>query len=196
MIGRFCSPRLAMLTILSLLGFSSVSQAGWSVGVRFGVRLCHRPCYGPGFGPYFYHPYPVYVAPPPVYVPAVAVVDHAPVAPAASVAPPVPTVARTHGGDVERYNRQLQHPDPRERAEAAVQLGRLRAPGCESSLTALLNNDRSPLVREAAARGLGLLGGTDSLDELQRAASSDEDRDVRRSASYAADVIRASLSRR
>jgi len=98
--------------------------------------------------------------------------------------------------DVGHYTTQLQSPDPKVRAEAVVQLGRLHAPGCMPALTAALNNDRSPLVREAAARGLGLLGSTDCLDSLQRAASSDEDREVRHSASYAADVIRANLSRR
>ena len=76
-----------------------------------------------------------------------------------------------------------------------MQLGRLHASGCLPSLTAALSNDRSPLVREAAARGLGLMDSTDCPDALQRAASGDENREVRHTASYAADVIRANLRR-
>jgi HEAT repeat protein len=98
--------------------------------------------------------------------------------------------------DIERYQRQLQSAEPRDRAEAVMQLGRLRAPGGHAALSAALSNDRSPQVREAAARALGLFGSADSLAALQRAAQSDEDREVRRSASYAADVIRTNLSRR
>ena len=211
MIRQFFSPRFAILTALALLTAGSLpARAGWSVGVGFGGPCCCRPCFGPCIRPCFgfsyYSAYPVYVAPPPaVYVPSVAVIEHAPVAaapvapvaPAAYIAPtPVPTVARgVSASDVDRYSQQLQHPDPKERAEAAVQLGRLHASGCLTSLTAVLSNDRSPLVREAAARGLGLMGSTDCLDALQRAASSDENRDVRHSASYAADVIRANLRR-
>jgi len=215
MIRHIFSPRFAILTILTLLTAGTLpARAGWGVGVSIGGPFCCRPCFGPCIRPCFgfsyYSACPVYVAPPPpVYVPAVAVVEHAPVVPVTPVAPtttvapaaaisptPVPTVARASGSsDIDCYAQQLQHPDPKERAEAAVQLGRLHASGYVTALTATLNNDRSPLVREAAARGLGLMGSTDCLDALQRVASSDEDRDVRHSASYAADVIRASLRR-
>ncbi len=104
--------------------------------------------------------------------------------------------AATREGDVARYQQQLQHPDPRERTEAATQLGRLRAASAVPALSAALTNDRSPAVRDAAARGLGLVGSADALSALQKAAQVDEDRDVRRDASYAAEVIRASFSHR
>jgi HEAT repeat protein len=51
------------------------------------------------------------------------------------------------------------------------------------------------VVREAAARALGLIALPGSLEALQHAAQADEDRDVRRSAAFAADVIRANLRR-
>lgn len=199
-------------------------QAGWSVGVRVGFPgpyYCGPRYYGGYYGGYCgggycgYRPYPLVVGvgllPPPVVVapapvlvqpvqPVYAVPSAAP-APAALPAPtPLPASVShapiaTTGGDVDRYLHQLQHTDARERAEAAVQLGRLRATETVATLTATLNNDRSPQVRDAAARGLGLLGSQEALSALQKAAQSDDDRDVRRSASYAADIIRASLSR-
>src|SRR5947208_16174868 len=116
MIRQFFSPRLAMLAVLTLLTAGSLpARAGWSVGVGFGGPCCCRPCFGPCIRPCFgfsyYNAYPVYVAPAPVYVPAVpavAIVEHAPVAaapvaPAAYIAPtPVPTVARgVSGSDVD-----------------------------------------------------------------------------------------------
>ncbi len=163
-------------------------QAGWSVGVRFnfpfGGHCCH-PHYCRPY-PVFVHPAPVFVQPVPVYQPVQPLYP----APATSYAPPAPD------GDVERYQQGLQHPDDRERAEAALQLGRLRAAGSVAPLSAALSNDRSPRVRDAAARALGLLGSPEALTALQRAAQADEDRDVRRSASYAAEVIRTNLSRR
>jgi HEAT repeat protein len=50
-------------------------------------------------------------------------------------------------------------------------------------------------VREAAARALGLIGAPTALSALQYAAQADDDRDVRHSASFAADVIRSNLGR-
>jgi hypothetical protein len=178
------------------------TRAGWSVGVTIGAPYCHHRCHPP-FA--VYRPYPIYVRPAPVFVQPVTVVEPVevyqpvpvvrPVAPSTSrsVLPPPSPVESNE--DVERYQRQMQSAEPRERAEAIMQLGRLRAPGAREALTAALNNDRSPLVRETAARALGLFGSPDSLDALQRAAQTDEDREVRRSASYAAEVIRANLSR-
>src|SRR5262249_7199570 len=152
------------------------SQAGWGVGVSIGVP-CYPHCYYPR--PY-YRPF-VVVAPPPVYVqPAVQVIPAPPpvvcapattaASPSTSNAPqtlPVPQPGAPEP-DVERYQHQLQSAEPRERAEAVMQLGRLRAPGSQASLVAALNNDRNPQVREAAARALGLFGSSESLDSLQK----------------------------
>jgi HEAT repeat protein len=51
------------------------------------------------------------------------------------------------------------------------------------------------VVREAAARALGLIALPASLNALQHAAQADDDRDVRRSAAFAADVIRTNMQR-
>ena len=195
------STLLGVLATAALLAATPGLQARVSVGIGIGFPLYYRPyC-----GPYCYRPYPVYVAPPPVYVqPAPVYVQ--PVQPVYQAAPaptsaypPAPVTAYSPGstreGDIQRYTQGLQHTDSRERAEAAVQLGRLRATGAVPSLTALLTNDRSPAVRDAAARALGLVGSAEALAALQRAAQVDEDRDVRRDASYAAEVIRTSLQK-
>jgi hypothetical protein len=199
------STLLGVLAAAALLAAPPVAQARVAVGIGIGFPIFPGPFCGPYCGPYFYRPYPVYVAPPPVYVqpapvyvqPAQPVYQAAP-APA-SAYPPAPVTAYSPGstreGDIQRYTQGLQHTDPRERAEAAVQLGRLRAASAVPSLSALLTNDRSPAVRDAAARALGLVGSADALSALQRAAQADDDRDVRRDASYAAEVIRTSLQK-
>jgi hypothetical protein len=212
-----------VLAVAGLSALAPPARAGWAVGVRVGFPGPYYcgPRYYYGYRPYplvvgvgvGVVPAPVVVAAPapvivqpvqPVYAAPVAAAAPAP-APAASASlPPAPLpVNVSHspgtpgipGGDADRYLRQLQNADPRERSEAAVQLGRLRDPQTVATLAATLNNDRSPAVRDAAARGLGLIGSPDALNALQKAAQSDDDRDVRRSASYAADVIRASLAR-
>jgi HEAT repeat protein len=47
------------------------------------------------------------------------------------------------------------------------------------------------MVREAAARALGLIGSSAALPALQQAASTDSDHDVRHSARFAIDVIQS-----
>ena len=91
------------------------------------------------------------------------------------------------------YLQQLNSPDERARADAAMQLGRMKSRRAVEPLTQTLGGDRSPAVREAAARGLGLIGAPAALTALQRAAQADDDRDVRHSASFAAEVIRSNL---
>jgi HEAT repeat protein len=54
-----------------------------------------------------------------------------------------------------------------------------------------LQADGDPAVRESAARGLGLIADPAALTALEHAAQSDGDRDVRHSAAFAAEVIRA-----
>jgi HEAT repeat protein len=58
-------------------------------------------------------------------------------------------------------------------------------------LAATLAGDRSPAVRDAAARALGLIASPQALPALERAAQADADRDVRRSAQFAVEVIQA-----
>src|SRR5262245_27533482 len=207
MIGPRKSGRLGALALV-ILAVSSITaaRAGWSVGVRVGV-----PIYPHCYGPCIYRPYPYYIRPAPVFVQPVAVVEPAPVyavpavaaaAPAASATLPAPTPVTAHSPeagtrqqDIDHYQQQLLSPEPRERAEALMQLGRLRAANGLGLLTGSLNNDRSPQVREAAARALGLFNSADALPALQRAAQADDDPQVRRRASYAADVIRSNAPR-
>jgi hypothetical protein len=179
------------------------------VGLRFGGP-CYRPALVGGFAVGYRPYYPVYLAPPPLVVAPAAVV----VQPAAVVAGPVPSAAvaaapagepptatptvvqaaaQASGQDASLA--QLGSPDEQSRAQAAVQLGRLKVRHAVGPLTRLLQTDPSPAVREAAARGLGLIGEAYSLAALQQAAQADSDRDVRHSASFAADVIRSQLPR-
>jgi HEAT repeat protein len=97
--------------------------------------------------------------------------------------------------DIDACIQQLRSTQDQARAEALVQLGRLKAERATGPMIKALNDDPAPAVREAAARGLGLIGSRAALPALQRAALQDSDREVRHSASFAADVIRASLPR-
>ena len=104
---------------------------------------------------------------------------------------PVPTYSPTSRAEIDRCVAHLANPDEKARAEAVVQLGRLRAAQAVDQMTLVLTSDRSPTVREAAARGLGLIGSSAALPALQQAAQSDEDHEVRNSARFAVDVIRS-----
>jgi hypothetical protein len=194
------------------------ARAGIAVGIGFG-----GPCYRPYYGYGWYRPYGfgVYVAPPPVVIAPAPVYQVAPVAPMVqpvySAGPPPPPPATSAApppyaaagaapepeltppprlaGNGGAYLRDLSNSDERVRSEASLQLGRMKAQQAVEPLTQLLAQDRSPAVRDAAARALGLIGSPAALTALQRAAGSDDDRDVRRSASFAADVIRGNLRR-
>jgi HEAT repeat protein len=74
--------------------------------------------------------------------------------------------------------------------ESALQLGRLRASDAVDPLAATLAGDRSPQVREAAARALALIGSSKGLPALEQAARADADPTVRHSAEFSIDVIR------
>jgi hypothetical protein len=191
---------LTLATLAVLAAPWAPAQAGVRIGVGIGLPF-------PAYRPYYYAPYPVYAAP--VVYPAAVVyqpaytVPAAP-APAPAAAPtltprpdvPPPLTAPGRQDEVDAALQQLAGGDDRGRADAALQLGRLRAGRAVDLLTRALEQDRSPAVREAAARGLGLIAAPAALTALQRAAQADEDRDVRRSASFAAEVIRANLQGR
>jgi HEAT repeat protein len=143
----------------------------------------------------------VIVQPSPVVVqpvsPAPATVSHSPTTaePPLQLLPPPRPVDPSRQKGLEVHLRQLQSADERTRAETAVELGRMQVPRAVGPLIRLLKEDPSPAVRESAARGLGLIGETNALAALQYAAQADADRDVRKSAGYAAEVIRSRLSR-
>jgi hypothetical protein len=187
-------------------GASAEAQAGWSVGVRVGGPVYYRP-----WGPYYYpySPYgAVYVAPPVVVESAPVVVQPAPVPlslpaasgvqPASQTAPSIlpPAIVRSQVQEVpqteiDRCLQQLRNPDERVRADSVLQLGRLKALCSVDPLAATLAGDRSPMVREAAARALGLIGSPKALPALQHAALADPDRDVRHSAQFAVDIVQS-----
>lgn len=203
-----------LAALLALTLGATVAEArgrvGLSLGFNFGVPVYYRPCYGPG---YYYRPYPVYVAPPPLVVQPVpvvqpvTVVQPAPVVQAvqpvyqapAPVAAPAPTIARAQRQDepplagIDQCLEQLRSQDERARSDAAIQLGRLKARRAVGPLTQALQTERNPAVRDAAARGLGLIGDPVALNALQRAAQADDDRDVRHSAAFAAEILRSNL---
>jgi hypothetical protein len=202
----------------SLLAFGGLMaeplQAGhgitnFSIGVGFGPPVYYRPYWGGyGYYPYYYRPYPVYVAPPPVIVQPAPVVQTVPttvVQPTYSAPPPTPVpappplaqtgtvtpVSASQSSDVNYYLQQLSNADERVRSECVIKLGKLKATRAIDPLAATLAGDRSPVVRESAARALGLIGSAQALPALQYAAQSDNDRDVRRSAQFAVDVIQS-----
>jgi len=193
------SMRTVILGGLAMLALSAAPAAAghgnWSIGVSFGPPACYRPCHG--FAPfYYYRPYPVYVEPAPVFVRPVPVLQPVPVAQPvhyppvqAPVAAPT-TIRADRPVDVELYLRQqLADPNEQVRADAVLQLGRLKAVRAVDPLAATLAGDASPSVREAAARALGLIGSPQALPALRRAAQADSDRDVRHSARFAVEVV-------
>jgi hypothetical protein len=198
---------LAVSAVVALTIVTAQAEAGFvAIGFNIGGPIYPRPWYGPCWHPY-YRPYPVYVgpsvyvapAPVPVYVEQPPVV----VQPAPVVRPTpiryedatVTKAADSRQPDVSRYMQSLFDQEERVRSDAAIELGRLRSQQAIDPLTTLLTTDRSPLVRETAARALGLIGNARSLPALQNAAQADSDRDVRRSAQFAAEVIRTNLRR-
>jgi hypothetical protein len=178
------------------------------IGINFGVPV-YRPYYGPGFYPY-YAPYPVYVAPAPVYyAPPPVIIQSAPTVNQAVQGAPVGSNSSGYEhpyGYIDdrpekqreaesKYIQQLSAQDDRTRGDAAIELGRMKAQQAIDALCAMLSKDHSPVVRETAARALGLIGSPRSLSALQNAAQADGDRDVRRSAQFSAEVIRANIPR-
>src|SRR5262249_5883046 len=75
------------------------------------------------------------------------------------------------------------------------ELGRMKADRAIDPLLAALAGDRSPVVRDAAARALGLIGSPRALTALLHAAQADNDRDVRHSAPFAVEVIQTNSRR-
>jgi hypothetical protein len=196
-IGRVLVAALTLLSVTS----AAPAGVGVSVGIGFGPRY-----YRPYPGRYYYRPYPLFVAPPPVVLvhpaPVVAVPAYteaaypAPAAPAApQTAPqmlPAPTPSPSgNSADLESLN----DPSPQARADAIIRLGRNKDHRAVQPIIRALREDTHPQVREAAARALGLIGAPAALGALQNAAGADKDRDVRRTASFAAEVIRASMRR-
>ncbi|MCI0381090.1 MAG: HEAT repeat domain-containing protein [Gemmataceae bacterium] len=201
--------RYQLASLLFLLSFAAAPSAAhpprssWSVGVHIGPPAYPRPyvyspwCYGvvrPYPYHYFYEPAPVIyetpilVRPAPVVVrPETVVVPSAlPAAQAAKVIPASNEIAAT----IEVYLQRLAHADENMRRNAVMELGRMKAERAVEPLTATLAGDKSAVVRDAAARALGLISSPRALTALVHAAQADPDRDVRHSAQFAVEIIR------
>jgi hypothetical protein len=173
-------------------------HGGVSIGIGIGAPVFYHPYYA--WYPYpYYRPYPVYVEPVPVVVASPVVqpvpVHTVPATPPTLETAPTPrpiTAADTRQADISRNLQQLNDPDEHIRAESVIQLGRLKAEKAIDPIAATLTGDGSPTVREAAARSLGLIGSPKALLALEKAAHQDSDRDVRRSAQFAVDIIQTS----
>jgi hypothetical protein len=202
--------RAFILASIAFLGVSAIpAQAGghWGVGINIGFPVYRPwyPCYGYGW----YYPPPYYYAPvviqQPVAVQPVAV-QPAPAQPAPAAQPsysgPAPVHAptpvttahlqpvNTQQSEINQHLNQLVNSNDQMRKDSALQLGRLRAQEAVDPLAATLAGDRSPQVREAAARGLALIGSSKALPALEQAARADVDPTVRHSAEFSIDVIR------
>jgi hypothetical protein len=141
---------------------------------------------------------PTYTPPPPPPSQAPATLPMP--TPSTTTANAAPDVMQTvavgsSSADINAALQQLRNGDEQARADAAVRLGRLRAELAIGPIVKTLNSDSSPKVREAAARGLGLIGSSTALSALQYAAQADDDREVRHSASFAAETIRGNIRR-
>jgi HEAT repeat protein len=192
---------------LGLALFAAHADAHPRTSVSLGINLgapFYRPWYGP---PVYYRPYPIYYAPAPrvIYEPAPIVVQPAPIvvtSPPATVAAPqvVPVPSQVHltsssATSVQAHVQLLSHGDEAVRRDAVMELGRQKADNAVDALTATLAGDRSPIVRDAAARALGLIGSPRALTALMHAGQADSDRDVRRSAQFAVEVIQTNNRR-
>jgi hypothetical protein len=193
----------AALLLASLPLSAAHAHGGFGIGINLGV-----PFYG-GYAPYYYAPYPYYYYRPySVYVPPAVIVQSPPAVQSAPIvqpsysspvesAPPPLAVQQTsvRQDSVEQQLQLLNGAEDRVRADAAVQLGRMKATRAVQPLTQMLNGDRSAAVREAAARALGLIEAPSSLTALQHAAQADDDHEVRHSAQFAAESIRSNMPR-
>jgi hypothetical protein len=202
---------LATLSLAAVVANVAPARASVRIGVgfRFGFPIYVGPCGPRYYYPYYpYYPYPaVYVQPAPVYVPAPVTVAPPP-APVA-VAPPQPVYSAASSPSYANSNSETLLPQPRRadgmnerlgqlassderlRAEAVIQLGRMKARQAVDPIAATLAGDSSSMVRESAARALGLIGSSAGLPALEKAAQTDTDHDVRHSARFAIDVIQA-----
>jgi hypothetical protein len=202
-----------LAAVLLAAALPAAAHAGGGVRVGIGIGF---PLY-PAYPHYYYRPYPYYYYPPPAVVvtpppPPVTVVQPAAPAPVVAVSPTTqapppppsegtalatlpPPLPQPTDAELQGYLTRLRDGDERVRADAALQLGRLQAQRAVEPLSATLASDRSPAVRDAAARALGLIGTPATLPALQRAAQADDDREVRASARFAAETVRDRLRR-
>ncbi len=195
--------RLALAALLCVAtGSTALAHGGLVIGVGVGLPICPRPYYYPA--PYYY-PYPYaypYYAAPVVVQPAPVVVTQPAAQPGPAPTPavatqPAPAVTSTYQtadwkktGEMTQLLQLLNDPDEKTRSDAVIQLGRMKAEHAVDPLCATLAGDKSPLVRDSAAKALGLIGAPRSLTALLHAAQVDPDNNVRHSAQFAVEIIK------
>jgi HEAT repeat protein len=108
----------------------------------------------------------------------------------------VPPTTAQQANDVRKatidgYLHSLTNPTEQVRLDAVSQLGRLKARRAVDPLAATLAGDKSPAVREAAAKALGLIGSPSAMPALNRAIQADSSHDVRRTAQFSLEIIQA-----
>lgn len=208
--------KIQLLIAASILGIGAAAvEAGPPVRIGIGIGF-GAPYYWRGYGyPYYYgYPYPYpYVVPAPVVVQSPPVVVQQPgtvvgqtptqsYSPAPAPAPfnaPEPTllapVNAIPTGNLDYHVARLTNPDEAIRRDSVMDLGRSKNERAVDPLAATLAGDKSATVREAAARALGLIASPRSLTALIQAAQADPDRDVRHSAQFAVEIIRANYQK-
>lgn len=202
---------LLIIALIAAFGFAPLTQKAqaWG-GVRIGIGVPLYVAPGPYYYGYPYYYPPAYVAPapavvyqtapPPVVVrtPGEAVPAPAPTPalvpfPAPAPAPLPPLIPTSTQPQASALLSQLNDANASVRRDAAVELGRMKAVSQVDALMSMLAKDASPIAREGAARALGLIAAPRSLTALIYAAQADNDREVRHSAQFAAEVIRSNL---
>lgn len=196
----------------ALLGTTAEAHGPkFSIGLNFGFPVYAGPyCPGPHVHCYpgYYVPRPVVIHQPVYVAPTPVVVEQQPtyVFPPAPATPPPPapkaapqsalmtstfqTADWKKSAEIDQLLPSLNDPDAKVRAEVVLQLGRLKADRAIDPLAATLAGDKSPQVRDSAARALGLICSPRALTALIHAAQADPDHDVRRSAQFAVEIIK------
>ena len=170
--------KLQLIATTLVLGLATAAaEAGPPVRIGIGLNF-GGPYYYRGYGyPYYYggypYPYPYVVPGPVVYQNPPVIVQQGPVvgttpaysAPAPSVSGPEPERITTANAvtpanpnaqsSLEYHLSRLSNPDEGLRRESVMELGRTKSDRAVDPLTATLAGDRSPAVRDAAARALG-----------------------------------------
>ncbi len=191
--------KIQLLSASILLGITAAAaEAGppvrIGIGIGFGAPYYYRPYpYYYGYG-YPYYPYavapPVVIQAPPVVVAPGTVVSSSPptitnASPTFNAPEPTQLTAANPNAQasLDYHVSRLTNPDEAIRRESVMELGRSRSERAMDPLAATLAGDKSPSVREAAARALGIIASPRSMTVLIQAAQADNDRDVRHSTS-------------
>jgi HEAT repeat protein len=107
----------------------------------------------------------------------------------------VTAAAYSRRPEIDENLQLLNAQNEKVRMDAVLNLGKMKAKNAVDPVAATMAGDKSPQVRDAAARALGLIGSPRALTALKYAAQADSDRDVRHSAQFAIEVIQSDMKR-